>query len=274
MILVTCFDTGVLSIDYTQILVLEVVDVKPAGKFGIDDPWVPWMWIGIAVLTAGVAVGFSVWDAGWWTWLLAWYFGICAVINLIGAGLYWNASLRGKFVIWYDVLRRTQLRSGAQALDLGCGRGAVSIMIASQYPKADVTGIDLWRTVDQSGNSPETAMHNARVNGVEHRVTFETGDMTDLPYADSRFDLVVASLSIHNIPTAEGRSTALQEAVRVLAPGGQIIIIDIQRGREYADELRILGLRVDGPKRLGWRSWWTGPWMAASLICARNETSA
>lgn len=242
--------------------------MKPRGDYGVDAPWVPWLWIGIAVVSAGIAVAFGLWNAGWWTVVLAWYFGVSIVVYLIGAGLYWYASRRGKFVIWDRLLRRVSLPSGGRVLDLGCGRGAVAIMTTTRFAEASVTGIDLWRAGDQSGNSRSAAQANAELNDVRDRLVFDTGDMTRLPYPDNAFALITASLSLHNIPTAEGRRAAIQEAVRVLAPGGRILIVDIQRTREYAAELRRLGLTVTGPTRLGWRSWWTGPWLAAAELDA------
>jgi arsenite methyltransferase len=245
-----------------------MMSARPQGKFGIDAPWVPWLWVAITAATVVITVLFAAWDAGWWTTALTWYFGACAVVYLIGAALYWHASLRGKFTIWTRLLGGADLSPNVCALDLGCGRGAVAIMTALRFPQARVTGIDLWRIGDQSGNSLTAASHNVALNGVAERVSLDTGDMTDLPYHDGQFDLVTASLSLHNIPTEQDRRTAIREAVRVLAPGGRLYIVDIRRTDEYADELRTLGLTTYGPSNLGWRSWWTGPWMAASSIHA------
>lgn len=242
--------------------------VRPRGDYGVDAPWVPWLWIGFAVVSAGAVLGFIQWGAGWWTVALSGCFAVATIAYLLGAGLYWHASLRGKFAIWDRRLRGISLAPGARVLDLGCGRGAVAIMVAVRHREAAVTGIDLWRSVDQSGNSRTAAEANAERNGVGGRVAFDTGDMTRLPYPDGAFALVTASLSLHNIPTADGRRTAVQEAARVLAPGGRLLIVDIQRTEEYAAELRALGLRVTGPTRLGWRAWWTGPWMAATALDA------
>ncbi|WP_026923894.1 class I SAM-dependent methyltransferase [Glycomyces arizonensis] len=244
------------------------MSVKPRGNYGVDAPWVPWLWIGIAAVSAGGAIGFGLWRAGWWSAALAWYFVAATVFCLTGAALYWHASLRGKFVIWDRLLRRISLAPHARVLDLGCGRGAVAIMVASRFPDATVTGIDLWRTGDQSGNSRDATERNTALNAVDARVALDTGDMTRLPYPDGTFALVTASLSIHNVPTAEGRRAAIEEAVRVLAPSGRILIADIQRTGEYAAELRRLGLTTTGPTPLGWRTWWTGPWMATAELDA------
>lgn len=241
---------------------------RPLGGYGVDAPWVPWMWLGFAVLAAWASYGFAQWDAGWWSVLLAIVAAIGAVVYLAGAAFYWHASLRGKFVVWDGLLRDLDAAGLREAADLGCGRGAVAIMTALRLPEVAVTGVDLWRSIDQSGNSPEAAERNAEANGVAGRIRFLTGDLRELPLEGGRFGLVTASLSIHNIPDREGRAAAIREAVRILAPGGRLVIVDISKTREYVAELRRLGLTVDGPTSLGWRVWWTGPWMATSLVTA------
>ncbi|GAA1959376.1 class I SAM-dependent methyltransferase [Microbacterium deminutum] len=242
--------------------------LRPRGKYGIDAPWVPWLWLGIGAVGVALAVFCQTWGTGWWVVVTTWYFVVLAVLGFIGAALFWHASLRGKFVIWNRMLRRTVLPDRARVLDLGCGHAAVAIMVAQRFPTATVTGIDLWRSIDQSGNSIEAARRNVELNRVGDRVKLDTGDMTKLPYTDGSFDLVTASLSIHNIPTPEGRREAIREAVRVLAPRGRILVADIQRIREYEAELRALGFSVTGPSRLGWRGWWSGPWMSTSELDA------
>jgi len=148
-------------------------------------------------------------------------------------------------------------------------------MTALRRPDVTVTGIDLWRSVDQSGNNAAAAIDNAVANGVADRVHFDTGDMTALPYPDGSFRLVLASMAIHNIPTRDGRRKALAEAVRVLTADGSILIADIQRTTEYRADLIAAGLAVTGPARLGWRGWWSGPWLATTAITAtRAGTNA
>jgi arsenite methyltransferase len=45
--------------------------------------------------------------------------------------------------------------------------------------------------------------------GVEGRVTLETGDTTKMPFHDASFDAIVSSWAIHNVPTAEGRTLSV-----------------------------------------------------------------
>lgn len=120
-------------------------------------------------------------------------------------------------------------------LDVGCGRGLLTIGCAKRMTAADskVTGIDIWRTADQTGNSPEATKRNAEREDVSERVEVTTGDARRLPFPDQAFDVVVSSWALHNIRDNMERDEALAETLRVLKPRGQIAIMDIERYNEY-----------------------------------------
>jgi ubiquinone/menaquinone biosynthesis C-methylase UbiE len=183
-------------------------------------------------------------------------------------GFYLQSTLRGKFVVWADLLDQLHLRGDERILDLGCGRGAVLLMAAQHLTTGRAVGVDLWRSVDQSGNSLEATRRNATAEGVADRVEMQTGDMTALPFEDNGFDVVVSSLAIHNISGSAGREKAINEAVRVLRPGGRLIIADIKATGQYYAQLAKLGMSDLARRRLGWRLWWGGPWGATRLVTA------
>jgi len=142
------------------------------------------------------------------------------------------------------LLDSLQLSGNERALDIGCGRGLMLIGLAKRLPNGKAVGIDLWNKSDQSGNTEQAALTNARKEKVEDRVEIETGDMRRMPFEHQSFDCVVSSWAIHNIQDAAGREAAVLEAVRVLKPGGRLAIVDIFNVKDYAETLRIL--RMDG----------------------------
>jgi len=180
-------------------------------------------------------------------------FGGLVLLQTVPSYLYFTR--RGKFQVWAELLDGLPLRGTEYVLDMGCGRGAVLGMLAKLVVHGRAVGLDLWRSQDQSGNSPEAAWRNLDVEGVRNRCDLKTGDMRTLPFSDSEFYLVVSSLAIHNIKGSQGRIQALDEAVRVLRPGGQLLIADLMWSKTYAQRLRDRGMQEVVKRHLDWRCW-------------------
>jgi len=233
------------------------------GSYGIDAPiWVGVFAILIAANVVNAALSGKVWPL------------VPVVFLLACAGSCFYTTLRGKFVVWADLLDRLGLRGDERILDLGCGRGAVLLLAAQRLTTGRAVGVDLWRSRDQSGNAAEATRRNAVAEGVADRVDLHTADMTALPLEDDSFDLVVSSLAIHNISGRAGREKALEEAVRVLRPGGRLLIADIWATRHYQTHLVTLGMSDVARRGLGWRFWWGGPWAPTRLVTATKPASA
>ncbi|WP_034263454.1 class I SAM-dependent methyltransferase [Actinospica robiniae] len=191
--------------------------------------------------------------------------GILAVALVLGVTSYIHTTRVGKFVVWSRVLGDLQLRGDEEVLDLGCGRGALLTMVAELLPNGRAVGIDLWHA-DQTGNSPEATLRNAALEGVADRVEVRTGDVTRLPFDDDSFDLVISNLVLHNIPSAAARQAAIDEAVRVLRPGGRIVIGDLMHTKHYRARLLELGLTDLSRRDLGWHMWWGAPFFPTRLV--------
>src|SRR5215510_13821428 len=69
------------------------------------------------------------------------------------------------------------------------------------------------------------------------------------------------------------REKAIEEAVRVLRPGGRLMIADIFATRQYSAHLMKLGMRNVERHDLGWRLWWSGPWLATRLVTAYKTST-
>lgn len=147
----------------------------------------------------------------------------------------------------------------------------VLILAAKRLPAGRAVGVDLWSTVDQSGNREQATLRNAELEGVLDRIELRTADMRQLPFPDQSFDAVTSSLAIHNIRDAQGREQALAEILRVLKAGGTAMIADILHAAEYQ---RYFALRPNTKvefRRLGWRFWYGGPQIATALVKVRKS---
>lgn len=223
------------------------------GEYGIDG--------GMAAITALIAMGpvglvlasFALIHARSGHVVLAVLELSGGLVLLLTVPTYLYFTRRGKFVVWAELLDALPLRGAEHVLDMGCGRGAVLGMIAKLVPRGRAVGLDLWRSQDQSGNSPEATWRNLDREGVRNRCELRTGDMRTMPLPDSAFDLVVSSIAIHNIKSSQGRMQAIDEAVRVLRPGGRLLIADFMWTKAYAKRLRERGMEEVVERRLDWR---------------------
>jgi len=216
------------------------VSPRRRGSYGIDAPLAPVFLAGAAALEFALAA-----LGGKPVPLLAGLF-ILAIL-----GFYLHGTLRGKFVLWAGLLDSLHLRGDERILDMGCGRGAVLLMAAQHLATGRAVGVDLWRTIDQSGNAAEATRRNAVAEGVADRVELHTGDMTALPFEDNGFDVVLSSLAIHNISGHAGRDRAISEAVRVLRPGGRLMIVDVRATAQYQAQLARIGMNDVARRWLG-----------------------
>ncbi len=100
-------------------------------------------------------------------------------------------------------------------LDIGCGTGELEKRIASRYPGVRIVGVD--------SSSEMLAKARQKLRGKEE-VSFQLGDANSrLPFAGESFNSVVSSNCFHYFVQP---STFLEEAGRVLKPGGSLVIED------------------------------------------------
>ena len=242
----------------------NIAAMERNGDYGYDAPYAL---MAFAALGAAGVAGACV---SWWkhSGHLAVMLGSYGAFFLANATSFFYTTRRGKFHVWDEVIDDLHLSGNERVLDMGCGRGAVLTAVARRLSTGRVTGLDLWSTHDQSGNSRDVTLRNASLEGVTDRIDIGTGDMRALPFPDATFDVVVSSLAIHNISSNADRAQAVAEAWRVLKVGGRLVIADIRATSRYVKTLRTLGAAGVARRRLGWRFWYGNPFAATSLVTA------
>jgi len=103
-----------------------------------------------------------------------------------------------------SLLDQRRWRGDERVLDIGCGRGLLTVEAARRVPNGKVHGVDIWQSADLSGNGPSAIRTNAAIAGVANQIEIDTGDARKLPYADGSFDVVCSMTAIHNIESAAG----------------------------------------------------------------------
>lgn len=111
------------------------------------------------------------------------------------------------------------VRPTGELLELGSGGGAMAAGTAQTFPDLTLIVTDIDPAMVRAARQ--------RLRG-HPQATVSQADVTDLPFEDGRFDVVVSYLMLHHV--IEWRQ-ALAEAVRVLKPGGTFVGYDLHRTR-------------------------------------------
>lgn len=99
-------------------------------------------------------------------------------------------------------------------LEVGCGTGAVCRELARRFPRGQITGVD---------PSPVFLEHARRLSAEYSNIRFVEGECQTLPAEAESVDAVIFHTTLSHIPWQE---IALQEAFRVLRPGGILSVFD------------------------------------------------
>ncbi len=139
-----------------------------------------------------------------------------------GMDAFWKRALVGRLPAGAGLARpgtgdsRQGTGAWPRALDLACGTGDISLLLARRFPAGRVEGLDL---------SPAMLARARRRRGAGG-IRFRLGDLDRLPYASGSFQLVTGGYALRNAPEL-GR--CLREVFRVLDSGGTAAFLEFSR---------------------------------------------
>lgn len=120
-----------------------------------------------------------------------------------------------------QVVPQLGIKAGDQSLDLGCGTGWATRMLAKAAPGAGAVGVDI---------APEMVKRAEELHSYTIRARYEVAAFEELGLADAVFSHVFSMEAIYYAPDLD---KALAEAFRVLKPGGRIdLVVDFYAENE------------------------------------------
>jgi SAM-dependent methyltransferase len=133
---------------------------------------------------------------------------------------------------WIPALGDVQqkLEAGARVADVGCGKGASTILMAKAFPKSRFFGFDYH------DKSIEAARESAEQNGVADRVTFEVAAAKNFPGRD--YDLVAVFDCLHDMGDPAGAAAHVRQS---LASDGTWMIVEPFAHDRLKDNLNSVG---------------------------------
>ena len=127
----------------------------------------------------------------------------------------------GVDTIWRaKMIKQLDAREHKRVLDVATGTADVAIQTIKRTDVKHVTGLDLSEGMLSYGRKKVTAA------GLDGQIELVQGDSENLPYADGTFDAVTVSFGVRNFENLE---KGLAEMLRVLRPGGKVVILEFSR---------------------------------------------
>lgn len=165
-----------------------------------------------------------------------------------GAGMGWHEHVDGVFhgcerffrpgyaanlvSSWIPALSgvKEKLEAGARVADIGCGKGASTLLMAKAFPNSRFFGFDYH------DKSIEAARESAERNGVADRVTFEVSKAKAFPGKD--YDLIAVFDSLHDLGDPIGAAAHVRQS---LAKDGTWLIVEPFANDHLKDNLNPVG---------------------------------
>lgn len=114
------------------------------------------------------------------------------------------------------------IKAGQKILDLGCGNGRLFFSFLKDY-SVEYYGIDNSEKLIEIAQK-RIFKSQFSIFKEFSSPNFQIADITDLPYQDNFFDVVISIAAFHHLPNKELRLKSLRGIYRVLKPGGHLLM--------------------------------------------------
>ena len=150
--------------------------------------------------------------------------GIVAAINAALLALVTNRGAR--LSARHKMMDMVEWRGNEMILDVGCGNGFLLLEAAKHLTTGKAIGIDAW-VEGSGGQNADAAWRNAHIEGVADKIDVQNVDARKMPFENETFDVIMSSLALHHMGSNADREQAFREMIRILKPGGTILLYDM-----------------------------------------------
>jgi len=109
-------------------------------------------------------------------------------------------------------------------LDVATGTADMAILMTRYLPQAKITGIDISEGMLDLGRKKIGRLH------LDERIALHNGDSEAIHFPDNSFDAITVAFGVRNFENLE---KGLKEMLRVLRPGGRLVVLEFSRPRQH-----------------------------------------
>lgn len=116
------------------------------------------------------------------------------------------------------LIEQADLQPEHRVLEVGCGTGALLMLIKRTQPLVQATGLD--------PDAKALARAKRKADRASVSIQLDRGFSDALPYPDASFDRVFSSFMFHHLEDVAEKQRTVREIRRVLRPGGRLHLVD------------------------------------------------
>jgi demethylmenaquinone methyltransferase/2-methoxy-6-polyprenyl-1,4-benzoquinol methylase len=129
-------------------------------------------------------------------------------------------------------------------LDIATGTADMAIMACKLLNPGKIVGIDISKQMLEAGRKKVEKEH------LGDKIELQAGDSEAINFAENTFDAVMAAFGVRNFENLE---KGLLEMLRVLKPGGQVVILEFSKPKQTAVRgIYNLYMKIAAPQVAGW----------------------